>query len=106
MENKRKLEDFEKEYYSEIESYNVSEKDLIDAKVNPKFLAYEVYLRKSFGDSFSHNGNADDYDANAKRSVEKLTKDKLDNSELTAIIESIETSEFDDNLDSIIHSKG
>ena len=36
MENKHKLEDFEKEYYSEIESYNVSEKDLLDAKINPK----------------------------------------------------------------------
>ena len=106
MENKRKLEDFEREYYSEIESYNVSEKDLIDVKVNPKVLAYEVYLRKSFGDSFSSDGNVDDYDAKAKRSVEKLTKEKLDNSELNSIMESIEKSEFDDNLDAIIHSKG
>ncbi len=105
MENNKKLTDFENEYYFEINNYVVRDKDLIEAKVPQKVLAYEVYLRKAFGDSFAKTTADDDYDGLAKRKVEKLTKDKLDNSELTAIMEEINTSEFDDNLDVILRSK-
>ena len=103
MESSKKLTDFENEYYFEINNYVVRDKDLIDAKVPKKVLAYEVYLRRAFGDAFAKT-TADDYDKSAKRKVEKLTKDKLDNSELTAIMEDINTSEFDDNLDVILRS--
>ena len=48
MENEKKLTDFENEYYFEINSYVVRDKDLIAAKVPQKVLAYEVYLRKAF----------------------------------------------------------
>lgn len=105
MENNKKLTDFENEYYFEINSYVVRDKDLIDAKVSPKLLAYEVYLRKAFGDCFSKTSSDDDYDDSSKRKVEKLTKDKLDNSELTTILSDINTSEFDDNLDVILRSR-
>ena len=104
MESSKKLTDFENEYYFEINNYVVRDKDLIDAKVPKKVLAYEVYLRKAFGDAFAKTTADDDYDKSAKRKVEKLTKDKLDNSELTAIMEDINTSEFDDNLDVILRS--
>lgn len=103
--SEKKLSDFEKEYYSEINNYNVSEKDLVGAKVHPKSLAYEVYLRKFFGDGFAQKNAVDDYDAGAKRKVEKLTKEKLDNSEFSNIMSDIEQSEFDDNVEAIIHSK-
>lgn len=104
MESSKKLTDFENEYYFEINNYVVRDKDLIDAKVPKKVLAYEVYLRRAFGDAFAKTTADDDYDKSAKRKVEKLTKDKLDNSELTAIMEDINTSEFDDNLDVILRS--
>lgn len=104
MESSKKLTDFENEYYFEINNYVVRDKDLIDAKVPKKVLAYEVYLRRAFGDAFAKTTADDDYDKSAKRKVEKLTKDKLDNSELTAIMEDISTSEFDDNLDVILRS--
>ena len=42
---------------------------------------------------------------NSLELVEKLSKDKLDNSELTNIMNDITTSEFDDNVDAIIHTK-
>ena len=105
MEKSKKLSDFEKEYYAEINNYAVTEKDLVEFKINPKYLSYEVFLRKSFGDSLSNSKGLDDFDAHAKRSVEKVSKDKLDNSELLNIMTEIESSEFDDNLDTIIHSK-
>ena len=104
MENNKKLTDFENEYYFEINNYVVRDKDLIDAKVPQKVLAYEVYLRKAFGDSFAKTTADDDYDGSAKRKIEKLTKDKLDNSELNTIIEEINTSEFDDNVDIILRT--
>lgn len=104
MDNEKKLTDFENEYYFEINNYVVRDKDLIAVKVPQKILAYEVYLRKAFGDAFAKTSVDDDYDGTAKRSVEKLTKDKLDNSELTTILEDINHSEFDDNLDIILRS--
>ena len=104
MDNK-KLTDFENEYYFEINNYVVRDRDLIEAKVPQKLLAYEVYLRKAFGDCFSRTSCEDDYDGSAKRKVEKLTKDKLDNSELTTILDDINKSEFDDNLDVILRSR-
>ena len=105
MEKTSKLTNFEKEYSYEISSYAVSEKELLATKINPKVLAYEVYLRKALGDSLVGKENGDDYDANVKRSVEKVSKDKLNNDELNNVMKDIEKSEFDDNLDAIIHSK-
>ena len=83
----------------------MSEKELLATKINPKVLAYEVYLRKALGDSLAGKENGDDYDANVKRTVEKVSKDKLNNDELNNVMQDIEKSEFDDNLDAIIHSK-
>ena len=105
MENEKRLADFENEYYAEINSYEVTDKDLVSVKINPKVLAYEVYLRKAFGDSFASAEAEDDYNVDAGRKVEKLSKDKLDNSELVNIMNDITTSEFDDNVDAIIHAK-
>lgn len=104
MEKSKRLKEFEQEYYQEINMYDITEKDLFSLKISPKLLAYEVYLRKVFGDSLANN-NIDDYDDSAKRKVEKITKDKLDNSVLNSIVEDIDKSEFDDNLDAIIHSQ-
>lgn len=104
MEKSKKLNDFEQEYFSEISKYSVSENDLLSVKISKKVLAYEVYLRKTFGDSFARGDSSDDYDVKSKRKVEKVTKDKLDNSELLNIMNDIDSSEFDDNLDAIIHS--
>ncbi len=105
VSNEKKLTDFENEYYFEINNYVVRDKDLIDAKVPQKVLAYEVYLRRAFGDAFAKTSADDDYDKTSKRRVEKLTKDNLDNSELTAIMEDISKSEFDDNLDVILRTR-
>lgn len=105
MEKSKDLIDFEKEYYSEIKNFNVSEADLTELKIPKKVLAYEVFLRKNLGDSLAKFGEDDDYDANSKRKVEKVPIDKLDNSELANIISEIDTSEFDNNLDAYINSK-
>ena len=102
MENSKKLTQFEEEYYSEIQGLFVKDKDLINVKLNPKFLAYEVYLRRVFGDFISSSEVVDDYDSSAGRKIEKLTKDSLDNNEINKIFEDITNSEFDSNLDSII----
>ncbi len=99
MENSKKLTEFEREYYSEIKRYDVTDKDLTFVKVPPKVLAYEVYLRKVFGDSFAKGDTVDDYDDGVKRSVEKLSRETLDNSEFSNIMNDIQSSEFDDNMD-------
>ena len=105
MGNQKKLVDFEREYYAEIASYVVTEKDLVAAKVPPKALAYEVYLRKVFGDSFAHAQSVDDYDDKSKMKIEKVSKDKLNTNEFNNIMSDIEKSEFDDNLDMILREK-
>lgn len=105
MANSKKLADFENEYFNEIKSYIVTEKDLVEAKVPSKVLAYEVYLRRIFGDNFANENSDNDYDENAKRKVEKLSKESLDNSELNNILNDISNSEFDANLDIILKSK-
>ncbi len=105
MDGQQKVSDFEREYYSEIKKYNVLSKDLVAVKVHPKTLASEVYLRRVFGDAILKSEVVDDYDANARKMVEKVSKDKLDNSEFSGIMTDIEHSEFDDNLDAIIHSR-
>lgn len=105
MANSKKLADFENEYFNEIKNYIVTEKDLVEAKVPLKILAYEVYLRRIFGDNFASENSDDDYDENAKRKIEKLSKESLDNSELNNILDDIAGSEFDVNLDIILKSK-
>lgn len=105
MANSKNLTDFENEYFNEINNFIVSEKDLVEAKVPLKILAYEVYLRRIFGDNFAIENSADDYDATAKSKIEKLSKESLDNSELNNILNDISNSEFDANLDVILKSK-
>lgn len=105
MANSKKLADFENEYFSEIKNYVVTEKDLVEAKVPLKILAYEVYLRRIFGDNFVNENNVDDYDENAKRKIEKLSKESLDSGELNNILNDIVDSDFDVNLDIILKSK-
>lgn len=104
MEKSKKLEDFEKEYFSEIKSFEVTEDDLISVKIPKRILAYEVYLRKNFGDKLAKLNDVDDYDVNQKRKIEKVSAEKLDNSELNSIISDIDNSEFDNELDSFLHS--
>lgn len=99
-----KIEDFEREYYSEIKNFFISKRDLLDLKINPKFLAYEVYLCNTFGDDFAEIDEIDDYNENAKIKVEKISKEKLNDSEFSDIMSDIEQSDFDDNVDKIIHS--
>lgn len=97
-----KIKDYESEYYSEIANFCVSENDLLNLKIQSKVLAYEVYLRGIFGDRFANLEITDEIDEKAQKKVEKLTKEKLTNNEYNKIIEDIDTSKFDDNLDMII----
>ena len=105
MDIEKKLANFENEYYYEINNHFVKEQDLVNVKIPLKILAYESYLRKFFGDAFAKTTPDDDFDVSAKKRVERLTKDKLDNSELVRILEDIGKSEFDENLDIILRSK-
>ena len=105
MKSDKKINDFQNEYYEEIENFCVSEQDIIKLKINPKILAYEVYLRKVLGDKFAGNDEEDDYDASSKRKIEKVSKNMLNNDEFNNILNDIETSKFDENVEMIIKSK-
>lgn len=106
MKETKKLKDFENEYYSEIKTFQVKENDLLEFKIQPKILAYEVYLRKILGDKFASAETFDDFDSKAKKKVEKLSAESLNNDEFNKIIEDVNNSEFDDNVDMIVKDGG
>ena len=105
MKSDKKINDFQNEYYEEIENYCVSEQDFVKLKIQPKILAYEVYLRKVLGDKFAGIKDADDYDERSKRKIEKVSKNMLNNDEFNNILNDIETSKFDENVEMIVKSK-
>ena len=106
MKETKKLKDFENEYYSEIKTFPVKKNDLLEFKIQPKILAYEVYLRKFLGDKFANTESVDDFDSKVKKKVEKLSAESLNNDEFNKIIEDVNNSEFDDNVDMIVKNKG
>ena len=79
---------------------------MLEFKIQPKILAYEVYLRKFLGDKFANTESVDDFDSKVKKKVEKLSAESLNNDEFNKIIEDVNNSEFDDNVDMIVKGGG
>lgn len=106
MKKKFSVEDFEKEYSSEIEEEFVSVEDLKKFKVSLSSLKLEIYLRNIYGDDIISNISSDDFLIGAKKSIEKVdltqvgTKSLLQN-----LSEDIDNSDFDKEFDAILSNK-
>lgn len=94
------LENFEKEYYDEIENSNVSIETLEEFGVTKKALSKEVYLRDIYGDEIIVDKVQEKTTNNGKKSVTHLDEDELSlKSEFASIYDSIDGSSFDKNFD-------
>lgn len=98
-----KLEDFEKEYYEEINKTEVKVEDLEKLGVNKKTLSKEVYLKNLYGDEIVDDGSGDIQNVKgAKKIVAKLTEEELGlKSEFVNIFSAIDRSMFDKNFDEL-----
>lgn len=106
MKKKFSVEDFEKEYSSEIEDEVIYIEDLEKFKVPTSSLKLEIYLRNIYGDEIVSNTSSDELLTGAKKTIEKVdltqtgTKTLLQN-----LYEDIDNSDFDKEFDSILSNK-
>ncbi len=97
--NAMKLENFEKEYYDEIENSNVSIETLEKFGVTKKTLSKEVYLRGIYGDEIIVDKEQAKV-TNGKKSITRLCEEELNlKGEFASIYGSIDNSSFDQNFD-------
>lgn len=101
MKEKLDLNDFEKEYFSEIQSKNVSIYDLKRAGVFEKTLLSEKYLFDCYGDEI-FKANSSDEIFGQKKVVKLSDEEKNSSSELAKILEKIDNDNFDEKLESIL----
>lgn len=101
MKEKLDLNDFEKEYFSEIQSKNVSIYDLKRVGVSEKTLLSEKYLFDCYGDEI-FKASSNDEILGQKRVVKLSDEEKNSSSELDRILEIIDDDKFDEKLESIL----
>ena len=103
MEKKLALSKYEKELSFEIENQRITIDQLIKCGVSKDVLSCEVYLRKIYGDEIIENTFRDDLDESKTKSIKKIEdSERSIDAELRAVVEDIENSEFDKNLDAIV----
>lgn len=103
MEKKLALSKYEKELSFEIENQRITIDQLIKCGVSKDVLSCEVYLRKIYGDEIIENTFRDDLDESKTKSIKKIDdSERSIDAELRAVVEDIENSEFDKNLDAIV----
>lgn len=96
-----KTEEFEKEYYFEINDANCTVDILKKFGVKEDTLAFEVFLREIYGDVIGTDA-ADNYDSSAKKQVIKITEnEKNQNKEFIKVCDEIDNSSFDEQLESL-----
>lgn len=103
MEQETLIESFEKEYFAEAVETKVTVDDLKKFGVSNKTLSGEIYLINMFGNEIVKHNFIDDVDENAEGVVTGLDEsDILFSKQFSEILNEIETSKFDDNLDTAI----
>ena len=104
MENKKLMDNYENEFASEIAKENISIDDLKNCGVSEKVLLIENYLRNYYGDKIEKNIIVDECDSGAQKTVTKIgDEEKERDNALKEIFEEIENSEFDENLEVLLH---
>ena len=102
--SKKTLKDYESEFRKEIDSHIVEVSHLNKCGVSNVSLSSEVYLRKIYGDEIvvSHSSGDEKVDEK-KKSVQKIGEREMNtNDEFKSVMNDIETSEFDKNLEILL----
>ena len=103
MEKKSVLEKYEKELSVEIDQQAVTIDHLIKCGISKEVLACEVYLRKIYGDEIVASTYHDDIDETKTKSIKKVGDEERNiDTELRNVVNDIENSEFDQNLETIV----
>lgn len=103
MQEEKKLAQFEKEYFIEASELNVSVDDLKAYGVTSQILSGEQYMISRFGNEIVEHTVDDEIDENARAEITSLDDYDLESSLIfTEIIKRIDSSEFDDNLETAI----
>ncbi len=103
MEQVKLVEQFEKEYYAEASETKVTVDELKHFGVNNKTLSSEVYLISKFGNEIVKHNFVDDFDENVEGIVSGLDEsDIISSKQFTEVLNEIEKSSFDENLDTAI----
>ena len=103
MQEESKLINFEKEYYIEAAEQKVTVDDLKSYGVTDLTLSAELYLISRFGNEIVEHRLDDDIDETAMAEITNLDDYDIESSLVFAeIIKKIESSTFDDNLDTAI----
>lgn len=105
MEKNNNLDNFEREYYSEIRDLEVSLSELKKYGVNDKMISSELYLYNIYGDEIVTSKIIDDVDSKQKKTVSKIGDEDIDSDKgYRAICNDIEESEFDKNVEVLLTS--
>ncbi len=100
MTNKIILDDFEREYDTEIANFEVDLNDLKKLGVSDRVFASEIFLYKIYGDEIFESKGDDGIDASKTKKITKLSEaEKNENANLKKIFDEIENSKFDEELE-------
>lgn len=103
MADKKTLQDYQKEFASEIDDVVITVEMLKKVGVSEKILSGEIALRKLYGDEIVQTKERDVFEDNEQKKVEKINLADLKKDEqLRQIWAKIDASEFDDNLNRIV----
>ena len=101
---KKTLKDYESEFRTEIDSSVVEVSNLNKCGVSNLSLSAEVYLRKIYGDELVLSQSSNDEKIDEKqKTVQKIGEIEMNtNSEFKSVMNDIESSEFDKNLEILL----
>ena len=103
MQEDNKLINFEKEYFIEAAEHKVTIDDLKAYGVTDSTLSAELYLISRFGNEIVENKIDDEVDETVMAEVTGLDDYDIESSMIFAeIIKKIDSSAFDENLDTAI----
>ena len=102
--SKKTLKDYESEFRKEIDNHTIEISHLKKCGVLDVTLSSEVYLRKIYGDEIEvSTASVDENIDEKKKSVQKIGEVEMNtNDEFRSVINDIETSEFDQNLEILL----
>lgn len=107
MEKNQNLNNFEKEYYSEIKETEVSLSELKKYGISDKVVSSEMYLYTIYGDEIVTAKIEDSVDEKTKKTVSKIGEDDISSDKgYRTLCDEIENSEFDKNVDVLLTSLG
>jgi hypothetical protein len=101
---KKNVADYAKEYRSEIDDQMVEVSHLQKCGVTDLSLSAEIYLRDIYGDEIVNTSNIIEENVDEKtKQVQKIGEtEKNSNDEFRSVLNDIEESEFDKNLEILL----